>query len=56
MSYMERFFRGFMGIVKDLEGENASRPSPRPTAPDACTICTVNLRRATCGAACLIAA
>ena len=23
MSYMERFFRGFMGIVKDLEGENS---------------------------------
>jgi len=30
MSYMERFFRGFMGIVKDLEGENS-----KPTEPGA---------------------
>jgi len=30
MSYMERFFRRFMGIVKDLEGE-----SPEPSAPGA---------------------
>jgi len=30
MSYMERFFRGFMGIVKDLESENS-----QPTEPGA---------------------
>jgi hypothetical protein len=30
MSYMERFFRGFIGIVKDLEGENA-----KPVEPEA---------------------
>ncbi|MCX7302917.1 MAG: hypothetical protein NTV73_01070 [Hyphomicrobiales bacterium] len=30
MSYMERFFRGFMAIVKDLENENA-----KPTEPGA---------------------
>jgi hypothetical protein len=30
MSYMERFFRGFMGIVKDLESENS-----KPTEPGA---------------------
>jgi len=30
MSYMERFFRSFMGIVKDLENENA-----KPTEPGA---------------------
>ena len=28
MSYMERFFRGFIGIVKDLEGENADPVEP----------------------------
>ncbi len=30
MSYMERFFRGFIGIVKDLEGQNS-----KPAVPDA---------------------
>jgi len=30
MSYMERFFRGFMDIVKDLESENS-----KPTEPGA---------------------
>lgn len=28
MSYMERFFRGFMGIVKDLESENSKPIEP----------------------------
>ncbi len=28
MSYMERFFRGFIGIVKDLEEENAKPATP----------------------------
>lgn len=28
MSYMERFFRGFMGIVRDLEGENSDPATP----------------------------
>ena len=28
MSYMERFFRGFIGIVRDLEGENANPATP----------------------------
>jgi septal ring factor EnvC (AmiA/AmiB activator) len=28
MSYMERFFRGFIGIVKDLEGENSKPATP----------------------------
>ncbi len=28
MSYMERFFRGFIGIVKDLEGEDANPATP----------------------------
>jgi tetrahydromethanopterin S-methyltransferase subunit B len=28
MSYMERFFRGFIGIVKDLEGENSEPAQP----------------------------
>ena len=29
MSYMERFFRGFMGIVKDLESENSEADRTR---------------------------
>ena len=28
MSYMERFFRSFMGIVKDFENENSSPAEP----------------------------
>ena len=28
MSYMERFFRGFIGIVKDLEEENSAPATP----------------------------
>ena len=28
MSYMERFFRGFIGIVKDLEGEDRQPAEP----------------------------
>ena len=28
MSYMERFFRGFMAIVKDFEGENSKPAEP----------------------------
>ncbi len=28
MSYMERFFRGFMGIVRDLETENSKPAEP----------------------------
>lgn len=28
MSYMERFFRAFVGIVKDLEGENREPATP----------------------------
>ena len=28
MSYMERFFRGFIGIVRDLEGEKAGPATP----------------------------
>lgn len=29
MSYMERFFRGFIGIVKELEGENSTPVEPQ---------------------------
>ena len=28
MSYMERFFRSFMGIVKDFENENSQPAEP----------------------------
>lgn len=30
MSYMERFFRSFMGIVKDFESENSKPVEPGP--------------------------
>ncbi len=31
MSYMERFLRGFMGVVKDLEAEEPARPEAQKT-------------------------
>ncbi len=34
MSYMERFFRSFMNIVKDMDKENSdsgAKPSPQKT-------------------------
>lgn len=30
MGYMEKFFRSFMGIVKELEDENGNQPAPGP--------------------------
>ncbi|MEO5321741.1 hypothetical protein PV773_00300 [Mesorhizobium sp. CC13] len=30
MGYMERFFRSFLGIVKDFENEKTGQPAPAP--------------------------
>ncbi|MGF7008062.1 hypothetical protein [Aminobacter sp. BE322] len=30
MGYMERFFRSFLGIVKDFENEKTGKPAPAP--------------------------
>ena len=30
MTYMERFFRGFMGIVKELDKDNAGKNPAEP--------------------------
>ncbi|MET3791962.1 hypothetical protein [Aquamicrobium terrae] len=30
MSYVERFFRSFMGIVKDMENQDTAGPKPAP--------------------------